>query len=193
MVMVALAGTAAAKPGDLPDTVHLDDAPLTVLDPATAQPCAVKAGLCIAAGARSTVAVASAPLAGAAGPADKTSRAAVVVPRFSRAASVAGSDGASSAAGNAPWTLELAGNLKRAAWAGNALFVFFDLEDPEAIENRQFTALYQAPIKAGPKVAARVSLSPEDGFRAGKTYRVRIVQLVGGKEVVLAEGDVSLL
>ena len=35
------------------------------------------------------------------------------------------------------------------------------------------------------KVAARVSLSPEDGFRAGHTYRIRIVQLINGKEIVL--------
>ena len=94
---------------------------------------------------------------------------------------------------DAPWTLEVTGTLKRPAWAGNALFLFFDLEDPDAIENRQFTALYQAPLKAGPKVAARVSLPPEDGSRPGHTYRIRIVQLINGKEIVLAESDVSLL
>ena len=120
------------------------------------------------------------------------------VPRFSRAASIAASDGTQTVAAttppeDAPWTLEVTGTLKRPAWAGNALFLFFDLEDPDAIENRQFTALYQAPLKAGPKVAARVSLSPEDGFRPGHTYRIRIVQLINGKEIVLAESDVSLL
>ena len=43
------------------------------------------------------------------------------------------------------------------------------------------------------KLAARVSLSPDDGFRAGHTYRIRIVQLINGREIVLAESDVSLL
>jgi hypothetical protein len=38
-----------------------------------------------------------------------------------------------------------------------------------------------------------VNLSPEEGFRAGHTYRIRIVQLIGGREIVLGEGDVSLL
>jgi hypothetical protein len=196
--MVALAGTAGANPGDLSDLVRNDAPPLTILDPASATQCPQKPGLCINAGARSTIAVASAPMAAAAGTADKQSKAAIVVPRFSRAASVAASDGTQNAAAttppdDAPWTLELTGTLKRPAWAGNALFLFFDLEDPDAIDNRQFTALYQAPLKAGPKVAARVSLSPEDGFRPGHTYRVRVVQLIGGKEIVLGEADVSLL
>ncbi len=197
LAMVALAGTAAAGPGDPFDVGH-EDAPLTILDPATATPCPEKPGICINAGARSTIAVASAPVAAAAGPADKQSKAAIVVPRFSRAASLAATGGAQTAAAttppdDAPWTLELSGTLKRAAWAGNALFLFFDLEDPDAIENRQFTALYQAPLKAGPRLAARVALSPEDGFRPGHTYRIRVVQLIAGKEIVLGESDVSLL
>ena len=199
-VLVALAGTAGAGPGDLSDpTAGRSDAPpLTILDPATATPGPLKPGLCINAGARSTIAVASAPMAAAAGTADKQSKAAIVVPRFSRAASVAASDGTQTAAAttpadDAPWTLDLTGTLKRSAYAGNTLFLFFDLEDPEAIENRQFTALYQAPLKAGPKVAAKVSLSPEDGFRPGHTYRIRIIQLISGKEIVLGESDVSLL
>jgi hypothetical protein len=76
---------------------------------------------------------------------------------------------------------------------GNTLFLFFDLEDAEALQNRQFTALFQAPLKGGSKVSARVNLSPEEGFRAGHSYRIRIVQLLGNREIVLAEGDVSLL
>jgi len=193
MAMVVLAGgAAAAKPGDGPE-LRGDEPPLTVLEAAAAQPCALKAGLCIAAGARSTVAVASAPVASAGAPAERPGKAAPVVPRFSRTAAVASSDGASSRPESAPWTLELLANLKRPAWAGNALFIFFDLEDPDAVENRQFTALFQAPIKAGAKVAARLNLGPEDGFRAGHSYRVRIVQLINGKEITLAEGDLSLL
>jgi len=193
-VWAALAGTAAAAPGELPDTAHEEDAPpLTVLEATAAQPCAVKQGMCIVAGGRSTLAMASAPVAAATATTSGAGKLAPVVPRFSRAASVASSDGAPTASDKAPWTLELDANLKRPAWTGNALFLFFDMEDAEALENRQFTALYQAPIKAGPKVAARVVLAPEDGFRAGHTYRVRIVQLINGKEIVLTEGDVSLL
>ena len=123
--------------------------------------CAQKPGLCVVAGSRSTISVASAPVAAAAGPADKQSKSAIVVPRFSRASSIAATDGSQPAPDeHAPWTLEVGGTLRRPAWAGNALFLFFDLEDPESIENRQFTALYQAPVKAGPKVARASVLSP---------------------------------
>lgn len=192
-MVLALAGTAAANPGDLPDRVlQDDDSPLTVIDPASAPPCALKAGLCVTPGARSTIAVASAPVASA-GPPAAGSKAAPVVPRFSRAASAASPEAAETPGENQPWTIELSAVLKKPAWAGNALFLFFDLDDPDALPNRQFTALYQAPIKAAPKVAARVTLTPDEGFRAGHTYRVRIVQLINGKEIVLAEGDVSLL
>lgn len=195
LATVALAGAAAASPGDVLDSPRSEsEPPLTILDPAAATPCPQKPGLCVFVGSRSTISVASAPVAAAAGPADKQSKSAIVVPRFSRASSIAATDGSQPAPDeHASWTLEVTGTLKHAAWAGNALFLFFDLEDPDAIENRQFTALYQAPVKAGAKVAARVSLSPEDGFRPGHTYRVRVVQLINGKEIVLGESDVSLL
>ena len=121
------------------------------------------------------------------------------MPRFSRAASVAAAATARRTPRRRrrrtarPGRSSSPARSSEPAWAGNALFLFFDLEDAESLENRQFTALYQAPVKAGAKVAARVSLSPEDGFRPGHTYRVRIVQLIDGKEIVLAESDVSLL
>src|SRR5947209_20583309 len=91
-----------------------DEVPISVQDAAKAAPCHVKAGMCLKAGAR-TVAVASAPLVAATGKAT-----APVVPRFSRAAAVASEGGAAATADeNAPWSLDLAANLKRAAWNGN--------------------------------------------------------------------------
>src|SRR3954468_4216037 len=59
VLVAALAGQAAAKPGDLPDTLHVEDAPLLILDAASAQPCAQKGALCILPGSRSTIAVAA--------------------------------------------------------------------------------------------------------------------------------------
>src|SRR5439155_18914843 len=70
VLLLAAAGSAAAKPGDLIDTLHNEDAPLTILDPAAAAPpCALKSGLCVTPGSRSTIAVASQPVASAAEPA----------------------------------------------------------------------------------------------------------------------------
>jgi len=185
-IWLAMAGTAAAAPGDLVPRETGEETPLTVLEGNAAPACALKSGLCLQAGASSTLAVASAPVAAAAGasaaPGGKTPP---VVPQFARA-------GAADGANQGSWTLAFAANLKKAALHGNALFVFFDMEDPGCVENRQFTALYQAPIKAGTKLAARVTLAPDEGFRAGHTYRIRVVQLINGKELVLTEGDVAL-
>ncbi len=188
-LVLALSASAWAGPGELFDRAHPDDPePVSVSDVAKAQPCTVKAGLCLHAGLR-TVAVESAALVSATG-----GKAAPVVPRFARAAAVAQGGGAAPAAPdqNAPWMLSLSANLKRPAWNGNAQFIFFDLDDPESIDTRTYTAMYQAVIKAGPKLAVDLALVPAEGFRAGHTYRLRIAQLVGGKEIVLAEGDMAL-
>jgi hypothetical protein len=189
-ISLLVGARAFAGPGDLvkDKAGPADDSPVIVQEGGKAS-CTIRAGMCFLAGVR-TVAVASAPLVAAA-PTGKP--AAPVVPRFQRAAAVASEGAAATADDNAPWSLELSANLKRAAWNGNALFIFFDLEDPEAIESHTYTALYQTPIKSGTKLAAHLSLQPSEGFRAGHNYRVRIVQLIGGKEVMLAEGDVSLL
>jgi hypothetical protein len=179
VVMVAAGGVAAADPGELvANSSGSEVGPLQLVDGAA---CNLKSGLCLRAGAAATVAVASAPVASAT-PDSPSAKTPPVVPRFERVGNAA----------ETPWTLEFAANLKKAALKGNALFIFFDLEDPGCVENRQYTALYQAPIKAGPKVAARVALAPDEGFRAGHTYRIRVIQLINGKEILLTEGDVAL-
>lgn len=184
-MLLATTATALAGPGTLERASdEVGEAPLQVLATPTT-PCATKGGICLTPGAH-TVAVASEEVASAAG----GKNAAPVVPRFARADSQAAAEGGGNSSG--PWMLEIAGTLKRQAWSGNALFLFFDMEDPNAIENREYTALYQAPLKAGNKLAARIALQPDEGFRAGHTYRLRVVQLINNKEMLLAESDVSL-
>jgi hypothetical protein len=162
--------------------------PLKLLDSQTPGKSCVKAGaICFAAGARDTIAVE--PQAVAAAPSQKL---AAPVPRYARAASLAARE-ASAHASDGNWTVDFASTLKRPSWAGNAIFMLFDLDDKEALVNRQFTALYQATLKVSSTLAARLTFQPSEGFRAGHTYRLRVVQLVGGKEVLLAEGDVTLL
>ncbi len=84
-------------------------------------------------------------------------------------------------------------NCGSAGWVTDRSGYRYDADDPEALSARKFTALYQTAVKSSRSLSARLSLTGEEGFRAGRTYRVRVVQLVGGKEVLLAEGDVTLL
>jgi hypothetical protein len=60
-------------------------------------------------------------------------------------------------ASGGPWTLELCAAFKRAALAGNALFILYDADDPKAVAEHEVSALYQAPIHAGKALADGVS------------------------------------
>jgi hypothetical protein len=137
---------------------------------------ACRSGVCFAAVAGATVAAASQAVASA----PPATTAPAPASRFARVAA------------RGDWVVEFAAALKKPALAGNALFIFYDEEDPEAVVEKQYTALYQTHVKAGRAVAARATLAPDDGFRAGHTYRLQIAQLVGGKELLLAEGELSL-
>jgi hypothetical protein len=174
-LILLFTGVAAADPGLDPTT---DAQPLRIVDGARAEKCKA---ICLQPGARTTVAVATTDK-----PTEKS-------PRFERAAQVAAASGAPAHPAAQAWTLDLAARLKRAALAGNTLFVFYDLADPQSVKNHENTALFQAPVKAGRQLAAHLSLSPEDGFQPGHTYRLRIVQLLGGHEVLLQETDFTLL
>jgi hypothetical protein len=178
-----LGGSAHAAPGELMAHAAGEIEPLQILDPPPIGRSCGKPGLmCWFAGARTTIAVESAAVASAS--ASGKDVAVPVAPRFARA-SQPKTDGV--------WTLDLQATLKRPSWAGNLVFLLYDAEDSEALEARQFTALYQASVKTSKLLSARLSLSNEEGFRAGHTYRVRIVQLINGREILLAEGDVTLL
>lgn len=110
------------------------------------------------------------------------------VPRFSRV----GRSGAVRANDSAPWTLQVDAKLRQTALSGNTIFILWDAKDKKAIEDKQVTALWQAPITSSDQLSAKMVLSPDDGFRPGHNYHIRVAQLIGGKEVVLAEGMVGL-
>jgi hypothetical protein len=183
---LAVAGTAWAEPGAGFDCDPTEA--LKIIEPPAGRSCDSRSGVCLYAAGRSTVAVESPSQ-----PVASAKKAAQPVKRFTRAHAVAQAAGGKPSVANGPWTIEVQATLKRAAVAGNALFILFDNEDPQALENHEYTAMYQTSIHAGRSLAARLSFQPDEGFRAGHTYRLRVVQLLGGKEVLLTEADLSLL
>ena len=92
----------------------------------------------------------------------------------------------------ADWVIDFYGNFKKPAIAGNAQFIFSDSLASKESKSREVTTMYQANVKGTGSVSARVRLSTEEGFRAGRAYHTLVVQLIGGKEVILAEGDFHL-
>lgn len=178
-------GTAQAAPGDAYD----EPTRLEILSSggeAGRVSCESRGALCIKPGAPSTVAAASPAIA-------STGRHAAVadVPRFMRVADPA-SAGRSHGTDSSPWTLQVDTHLRSAALPGNTLFLLYDASDQHAVSTREVAALWQASVTGGDRLSARLALSPEDGFHATHNYRIRIVQIVGGKEVVLADGMVGL-
>jgi hypothetical protein len=140
--------------------------------------CPGKGAICARAGAASTVQV--------------PSEAGKKAPAFKRTGPIA-AHGASAAGRPAEgWSIELGAQLLRPALAGNAVFAFYDLADPHSVEHHEVTAMAQSMVPAGKALAVRAHLSGEDGFRAGHTYRVRVAQILGGHEVLLAAGDFAL-
>lgn len=175
IMMCAVVGVTTSAAHALPGDSDGDEA-LRIRSEGRA--CPIRGGLCVRPGSPSTVIDASPATASLA------------------------SGGAASASGattpvlrrldDGPWVLDLDANLRRAAWAGNALFLVYDAEDREAVAQREVTALHQARVAAGKSIAARLTLDADDGFHAEHTYLVRIVQLIDGREIVLAEGEVRL-
>jgi hypothetical protein len=137
-------------------------------------PCGLRAGLCLHAGP-ATEQLRSLPVAGI-----DAAVAVSATPRYARVER------------SATWRIALSGHLRRSSWAGNALFVFFDTQDANAIEAHRYTALYQTSVPRTTQLAAGLVLLPDDGFQPGHTYRLRVAQLIDGKEVVLAETDFAL-
>lgn len=173
---LSLGGVSAAWAQSDPDQSGIE-----ILEPESAS-CPTRGGLCFSPGAAATAAAPSAPAVSAA-----VHPAASAAPRFQRLA-LAGR----SVDDAVPWTISVSGNLRQPALNGNALFLVFDAENPRAILDHEVIAMWQARVRAGSQVSARLTLSPDDGFHAGHTYHVRVSQIINHKEVVLADGEVRL-
>lgn len=175
--------SAEAAPGD----ANGDEQSRVDIIELPAQACPIRGSLCPSAFPPSTVA----------DPSPQTASLAVhpgtfSTPRFSRVVTVATRTPQTYADEAAPWTITINASLRQRALAGNAVFLVFDGDDAKAVAAREVLGAWQATIPAGDRAAARLTLSPADGFRAGRNYRIRIVQIVNGKELILADGAVGL-
>jgi hypothetical protein len=68
----------------------------------------------------------------------------------------------------------------------------FDSDNPESIARREPMAMWNVTMSPGRDMGMSFLLSPEEGFEASHTYLVRVVQLQGARDRVLAEGTVHL-
>jgi len=93
---------------------------------------------------------------------------------------------------DAAWEIQFVAPLNPRNVKGNVMFIAYDREDPTAPARRAYSALWEATMDPFRVVAARLTLDPNEGFRATHTYLLRIVQVWNGREVILAQGSFRL-
>lgn len=183
VVLLSLgSGSALAEPGEAVG----DQPELTVLADSAPGSCG-KGILCASAADHGTQPVGS--LLASGGAPGSVPVVTTEAPGFARVLTAPGA----SAADLTPWTLRLDARLRKPALAGNAVFLIADADDPDqAPATRTVTAMWQAPIRAGERLAVQLRLRPNEGFRPGHSYRIWVVQIVEGQELELAAGEVRL-
>lgn len=166
-------GPAYAAPGDTGDQDRLE-----ILD-STLAACPIRGELCFATGAAATRTV------GAEYGGDTT-------PNFTRVTRAANRTASGAPDDSVPWTVEANALLRQRVLTGNVLFIVYDTDDRKAMAKHEVTALWQDTARAGATLSARLVFSPEDGFHAGHTYRINVAQIINGRQIILASGDIHL-
>ncbi len=91
------------------------------------------------------------------------------------------------------WEIQFVANLTPKNLNGNVMFMIFDREDPTAVSRHTYVAMWEATMSPFHFVGAQLRLDPEsEGFHATHTYLLRIVQRLGPREVLLAQGTFRL-
>jgi hypothetical protein len=96
--------------------------------------------------------------------------------------------------GLTPWTFNIMAFLSKDPGGADLNLVFYDKDDKEAQKKFEPIQSIQIGTTKGGRVIklSEISLTTDLGFAGGKTYLVRATQLKGGKEVVLAETQLTL-
>jgi len=75
---------------------------------------------------------------------------------------------------------------------GPIIVAVSDRDDPESIARKEAKVLWNVSMNPGRDLGMRFLLSPEDGFEPSHTYLLRVVQVQGPRDRVLAEGTFHL-
>jgi hypothetical protein len=96
--------------------------------------------------------------------------------------------------GKTSWEVNFLAFLNKDPGGEPLTLVFYDKADKES--QKKFEPVQSVDLSStkGVRVVrvSEIKLDPDSGFIAGKTYLVRATQLRGGKEVVLAEAQLTL-
>ena len=96
--------------------------------------------------------------------------------------------------GENSWTVNLVAVMKREPKA-SVNVVFYDKDDKAALAKHEPVRAIEVHPAAHNKVVTvpSVNITADQGFVANKTYIVRVTEIEGGKEIVLAETQLTLV
>jgi hypothetical protein len=90
---------------------------------------------------------------------------------------------------NDAWTMYFVAFLNKQPGAKEVQLVFYD----SAVKQHEPTNAFAIATQPSAKIlTSNITISPEQNFKAGHTYKVMVTRLVGGKEVVYAATHVTL-
>jgi hypothetical protein len=166
---------------EVPSFEVVDDTPQVFLvSPIQKSECSERGSVCLSPGGSATIV----------GVEISDDRPAVTV--LARGAQVAAKGGLGTAAADQPWQVEMVARFKARSGSGPIIVAVFDRDDPQSIAHKEAKVLWTVSQSPGRELGMRFLLSPEDGFEVSHTYLVRVVQVQGVRDQVLAEGDVHL-
>jgi hypothetical protein len=111
---------------------------------------------------------------------------------LARGTQVAAKGGLGVAGTDQPWQVEMVARFRWRSDRGPIIVAVFDRDDPESIAHKEAKVLWNVSMEPGRDLGMRFLLSPEDGFEPSHTYLLRVVQVQGVRDRVLAEGTVHL-
>lgn len=116
-----------------------------------------------------------------------------IVTTLARGAQVAGMSAPGGMTSADTWHVEMVARLRARATAQEPVIVaVMDHGDPDGMARKEATAVWHIDGASAKDLGMRLVLSAEDGFLPRHTYLVRMVQGVGPRERVLAEGNFLL-
>jgi hypothetical protein len=116
-----------------------------------------------------------------------------IVTTLARGTQVAGMNATAGVPEADVWHVEMLARLRARATAQEPVIVaVMDYADPDGMARKEATAVWQIDGASAKDIGMRFVLSAEDGFLPRHTYLVRMVQGVGKREKVLAEGNFLL-
>ena len=92
-----------------------------------------------------------------------------------------------------PWEIEIVANLKPRNLQGTVNLLVYERDDAQALAAHEVIAMWSATMPPFLRIAAELRLDPERSeFRRGRVYLFRVAQLLGKREVILAQGSFVL-